>query len=244
MASMKGKKKKQKKKRTTSKYQRKVGQPSDGEAISPRFFGIFSTVFFRRMFYFSFFSPCISFFFVTAANCLAHIGQPIIRASSFEILENERAVSPARYRLIIIIVISRRGINHTHLVTQKNCEDWRVQPRNGGEFERRKRRGKESNKRRRVSRPSEAKCTRRNDNTAEKLHTSRSYRTNGYYGNWTNVEKLAVAAIYVYFPSRARDIFGLGIISEDTSGDDNSFGTLRGILLSRRSLSFNMMVIY
>ena len=126
------------------------------------FFRPYFFFFFCRMFYFSFsplylfffFFSSLSlslFFFVTATNCLAHIGQPIIRASNFEILENERPVSPTRYRLIIIIVISRRGINHTHFVTEKNCELHRghglaCPARNGGEFERR--RGKESNKHR------------------------------------------------------------------------------------------------
>lgn len=88
---------------------RKVGRTNIGETISLRFFDRA----FHRMFYFLFFfysySLFCSFFpFFTIGDRLTHMGQNITRAllPFFPFLSrNERAVSPMRYRLIIITII-------------------------------------------------------------------------------------------------------------------------------------------
>lgn len=95
--------------RTVRINTRKVGRTNIGETISLRFFDRA----FHRMFYFLFFfysySLFCSFFpFFTIGDRLTHMGQNITRAllSFFPFFSrNERAVSPMRYRLIIITII-------------------------------------------------------------------------------------------------------------------------------------------
>lgn len=155
----------------------KVGQSNDGPTISPRFFGIFRPYFWRNDLFpfFSSFIPSLSFFFsffFTVADCLAHVGQAIIRTFV------------SRYRKWVYGFTHALPLNNNYYyyvpgyqsygyrdpLSQITGTRWHVKWERG-EFEKR-----EENKRRRITFVSWRKCIWRNDNVAQKLHARGLFR--------------------------------------------------------------------